>query len=512
MAGAAVGYDVRLGEQTLYRARNNSGTTVTVSGAGTVALWARTEQRVDLPLAVEPGGEYWVRCGMRMGAFVGRPTLEAVDAATGRAEMAGIPADRLEAPRTGPIALGPAPELATVPEAVPATEPATVAETDSAATAEAAAEAETAAELAAEEVEAAETAAANAATTVAEEAAVEKPVTSPPATTPPVTPVTPAVPATPESAPKPDIEPAIAGNGTIDIISVAMPDSVIFRPAAGVEFPIRELSVHVVSGSSKVEFTSLNIRGVLFKISGNQALSFDISNGFVNSKSRIRSYSNSERLPDDGRPRRIVFTVSGREMIYDVERALWVNAAGKPVAGQNSAPEPAATPAPPLPTETTPPSATVPALLSGPEAITSGWDGENFTATFDLDFEGYAKGRWSIEVKPPFPHPITGLDDPHVQTVIGLELSRMSAGSGMKWLERAARQDNVDAIMMLALSYTHENPGMRNLAEAERWLRRAVELGNAEAQAKLDDLLAGRPVKGSFQTSYTYNFGFRHLP
>ena len=87
MAGAAIGYDVHLGDDVIFRAKNNSKATVKLTSAGACVLWAKTESKAELPLNIELGKEYYVRCGMKMGAMVGRPNLEIVEGNIAKVEF-----------------------------------------------------------------------------------------------------------------------------------------------------------------------------------------------------------------------------------------------------------------------------------------------------------------------------------------------------------------------------------------------------------------------------------------
>jgi Protein of unknown function (DUF2846). len=91
MAGAAIGYDVNLDGEKVYRATNKSKITIRVTEAGLHTLSAKTESSAELPLDIQLGREYYVRCGMKMGVMVGRPELEIVDASTGKTEFNNIP-------------------------------------------------------------------------------------------------------------------------------------------------------------------------------------------------------------------------------------------------------------------------------------------------------------------------------------------------------------------------------------------------------------------------------------
>ena len=89
-AGALVGYDVYLGNDVICRAKNRWKTTIQIRSFGLNTVWASTESKTEIPVNFEPGREYYIRCGIKMGIAVGRPTLELVDKNTGQAEFASI--------------------------------------------------------------------------------------------------------------------------------------------------------------------------------------------------------------------------------------------------------------------------------------------------------------------------------------------------------------------------------------------------------------------------------------
>jgi hypothetical protein len=89
-AGALVGYDVYLGNEVICRAKNKWKTTIQVRTFGRNTVWASTESKTELPVNFEPGREYYIRCGMKMGVMVGRPALTLVDRNTGKAEFEAI--------------------------------------------------------------------------------------------------------------------------------------------------------------------------------------------------------------------------------------------------------------------------------------------------------------------------------------------------------------------------------------------------------------------------------------
>jgi hypothetical protein len=85
--GALIGYDFYLGNDLLVRVVNNFKTSIKVTKTGLNSVWAKTEAKDELPIDIEKGHQYYIRCSVRMGAFVGRPKLELVDRKTGKAEF-----------------------------------------------------------------------------------------------------------------------------------------------------------------------------------------------------------------------------------------------------------------------------------------------------------------------------------------------------------------------------------------------------------------------------------------
>ena len=85
--GALVNYDLHIENEVICRVKNKWKETVKIDKAGTVVLWAKTESKKELPITVEFGKEYYIRCSVVMGVAVGRPKLELVDEETGKQEM-----------------------------------------------------------------------------------------------------------------------------------------------------------------------------------------------------------------------------------------------------------------------------------------------------------------------------------------------------------------------------------------------------------------------------------------
>ena len=91
MKGAAVSYDLHLDDEVVFRVKNKTKTTLKITSEGLKTLWAKTETKVELPVDVKFGNEYYIQCSISFGALVGRPKLELVDNKTGKEEFAKIP-------------------------------------------------------------------------------------------------------------------------------------------------------------------------------------------------------------------------------------------------------------------------------------------------------------------------------------------------------------------------------------------------------------------------------------
>jgi len=87
MIGFAVSYGVHLDDEDVFLAKNNSKTTVRITSAGLKTVWGQTEARSEVSVDIQLGHEYYVRCGLGMGAFVGRPRLVIVDNKEGKKQF-----------------------------------------------------------------------------------------------------------------------------------------------------------------------------------------------------------------------------------------------------------------------------------------------------------------------------------------------------------------------------------------------------------------------------------------
>lgn len=88
--GALLNYKVHLGAQELCRVKANSSQSIIITREGPNELWAKTESKSAVPINIEFGKDYYLRCGVSMGFLVGRPSLTLVDKSTGKAESQAI--------------------------------------------------------------------------------------------------------------------------------------------------------------------------------------------------------------------------------------------------------------------------------------------------------------------------------------------------------------------------------------------------------------------------------------
>ncbi len=79
-SASMVNYDVYIGEDRVYRAKNNSAKEVRLYDFGKTEIWAKTEAKSSIVLDIVPGGEYYVYCGISTGILVVEPFLQSLPA------------------------------------------------------------------------------------------------------------------------------------------------------------------------------------------------------------------------------------------------------------------------------------------------------------------------------------------------------------------------------------------------------------------------------------------------
>ncbi|MDO7844881.1 hypothetical protein Q5H92_00820 [Hymenobacter sp. M29] len=89
LGATALTYDVRLNDSVVYQARFGSRSIIRLTKPGAVTLWTENGGK-PLTLEVEPGKEYYLRCGLQGSTFKPRPWLSFVSTRQGRQEYDGV--------------------------------------------------------------------------------------------------------------------------------------------------------------------------------------------------------------------------------------------------------------------------------------------------------------------------------------------------------------------------------------------------------------------------------------
>ena len=85
--GSLITYDLHLGDTVLCKVKNKFWRSFQIRNPGPTRIWAKTETTVDLPLDIQLGREYYLRCSVKPGVMVGQPRLELIDAHIAKAEL-----------------------------------------------------------------------------------------------------------------------------------------------------------------------------------------------------------------------------------------------------------------------------------------------------------------------------------------------------------------------------------------------------------------------------------------
>ncbi|HOU68782.1 MAG TPA: hypothetical protein PKW49_09465 [Paludibacteraceae bacterium] len=94
--GMLVSYKLNLDDSVLCRVKNDWCQKVTIKKEGMFTLWAQSEGKEKLPIYIEKGGVYFIRCSVVPGFFVGHPLLELVDEEIGTEEYFSIVKENYE--------------------------------------------------------------------------------------------------------------------------------------------------------------------------------------------------------------------------------------------------------------------------------------------------------------------------------------------------------------------------------------------------------------------------------
>jgi uncharacterized membrane protein YhaH (DUF805 family) len=88
--GMMIYYHLHLGDEMIFRVTNGSKAIVKVMTEGRNILWGKTERKGKLPVNIQFGREYYIRCRLKIGFFVGVPKIEIVDSKKGKSEYEAI--------------------------------------------------------------------------------------------------------------------------------------------------------------------------------------------------------------------------------------------------------------------------------------------------------------------------------------------------------------------------------------------------------------------------------------
>jgi len=113
-------------------------------------------------------------------------------------------------------------------------------------------------------------------------------------------------------------------NGILEIISLHIPDSVIFKPAKGIEIESWKLYVSLVSDTTIFWADYSTAEGVM-KLSPDGF--FSNRRIFLDETEKIRFYS--FKAPSDFEAKKVKFVVDGKEMIYDLVNFEWESSSEK---------------------------------------------------------------------------------------------------------------------------------------------------------------------------------------
>ena len=103
-------------------------------------------------------------------------------------------------------------------------------------------------------------------------------------------------------------------NGTLEIIAVHVPDSVVFKPAEGVEMQSWKTEVSLVSGTRSFRAIYFASEGLTMMAPDGRAIYFDKTE-------KICAFPFN--VPSDFEAKTIKFVVNGKEMYFDLVNSEW---------------------------------------------------------------------------------------------------------------------------------------------------------------------------------------------
>jgi hypothetical protein len=85
--GSLVNYDVHIGDSVVWKAKNNSKFSLTINQAAAIEIWAKTEAKDKVKLVLDSGKEYYIKCEIETGTYIGVPKLTLIKNELGRFEF-----------------------------------------------------------------------------------------------------------------------------------------------------------------------------------------------------------------------------------------------------------------------------------------------------------------------------------------------------------------------------------------------------------------------------------------
>ncbi len=89
-AGSLVNYNFRIRDSVLCKVKSNFKTEIQLKKEGMTYFCAETESKFWLPVDIEFGKEYYIRCSLTTGVVVGHPKLELIDWLDGKLEFENL--------------------------------------------------------------------------------------------------------------------------------------------------------------------------------------------------------------------------------------------------------------------------------------------------------------------------------------------------------------------------------------------------------------------------------------
>ena len=111
-------------------------------------------------------------------------------------------------------------------------------------------------------------------------------------------------------------------NGTLEVIGISIPDTIVFSPAKGMKITAGQITVYLVSGEDsfqgKVSFSgSFSLSGNAFSLPFDQAMQY----AELDSECVIEAYNFN--VPANFKAQKIRFLIDRREMYYNLEKDEW---------------------------------------------------------------------------------------------------------------------------------------------------------------------------------------------